>query len=132
MTTVSILRLYCDPDGESHFKTLQLKTEIQTLGSSLSLSAIAEAIPTTSLTIREVREEGTKPLVWHPNPHRRIEIFPAGLCEIEASDGDVRRFGPGHNLILLGEDVSGKGHLFRPISGPRITLFLDVPDDWQP
>ena len=127
---IVVARIYADEAGESHFEDVFLPTTVATFGSAGTLSAIAEAIPTTSITIREVREEGTIVGVWHTQPHRRLEMFPTGLCEIEASDGEVRRFGVGERLFLLGEDTHGKGHLFRPLAGPRTTIFMDLPPDW--
>jgi hypothetical protein len=132
MEPIRIVRIFSDADGESHFEDISLPTEIGTFGGAKSLSAIAEAIPASSMTIREVREEGPLEGVWHPTPARMLKIFPLGLCEIEASDGEIRQFGPDAHLILLGEDNTGRGHLFRPISGPRMTIFIDVSPDWNP
>jgi hypothetical protein len=127
-----LTRLYADEAGESHFEDVALTTDVGVFGSARSVSAIAAPIPSLMTTIREVREEGPLAGVWHPNPRRRLEFFPTGLCEIEASDGETRRFGAGERLFLLGEDTHGKGHLFRPLAGPRTTIFIDLPDDWQP
>jgi len=48
-----------------------------------------------------------------------------GEVEIQTSDGDIRRFGPGS--ILLAEDLSGKGHISRGVgSAKRETLFIPL------
>lgn len=41
-------------------------------------------------------------------------VVVSGEWEIQASDGQVRRFGP--NMVLLVEDTSGKGHRSRVVS----------------
>lgn len=48
---------------------------------------------------------------WHPSPCRQIVLCLAGEIEVEASDGEARRFGPG--ALALGEDTSGTGHRSR-------------------
>jgi len=49
-----------------------------------------------------------------------------GTVEVEASDGERRRFGPGD--VVLVEDVSGRGHVTHWVGdGPRLTLFLPLP-----
>jgi hypothetical protein len=47
------------------------------------------------------------------------------MLEVEASDGEKRRFGPG--TILLAEDVTGKGHTSRSLGGEeRLSLFIPL------
>ncbi len=51
-----------------------------------------------------------------------------GALEVEISNGSRRRIGPG-DLVFL-EDVTGKGHVTRPL-GPITNLFLHVPADFD-
>ena len=129
---ITVTRLFADSGGDSHFEELALAGEIVRFGSAQSVSAIVEGIPVESIMFREVLDEGNpaSPAIPHRAPHRQIEIILSGTCEIEASDGEIRQFGPGD--ILLEEDLTGKGHLFRPLSGPRRMVFIRVPLDWQP
>jgi quercetin dioxygenase-like cupin family protein len=60
----------------------------------------------------------------HPAPARQFLILLSGGVEVETSDGNVRRFGPG-DLGLL-EDTSGKGHRTRNI-GDGYAMFFVVP-----
>ena len=55
---------------------------------------------------------------WHPVPRRQINIVLSGEVEIEVSDGEKRRFGPGS--YLLGEDTAGKGHVTRVIGDEAV------------
>ena len=48
---------------------------------------------------------------WHNAPWRQYVVTLSGTWEIETSDGDIRRFGPGD--VLLAEDLTGKGHVNR-------------------
>jgi quercetin dioxygenase-like cupin family protein len=51
---------------------------------------------------------------WHPSSGRNIFFVLTGEWEIEASDGEVRRFAAGE--VLQVEDTSGRGHSSRVIS----------------
>jgi hypothetical protein len=51
-----------------------------------------------------------------PARDRRWLLVLTGVLDIEASDGEVRRFGPGS--ILLVEDTHGNGHRARVVGGP--------------
>jgi len=51
----------------------------------------------------------------------------AGEAEVEASDGEVRRIGPG--FILLADDLTGKGHITRGAgTADRLSLFIPLAD----
>jgi hypothetical protein len=41
----------------------------------------------------------------------------SGELEVEVSDGEIRRFGPGS--VILVEDTSGKGHVSRVVGEVR-------------
>ena len=45
-----------------------------------------------------------------------------GELEIEVSDGEVRRFGPG--TLVLGDDATGRGHHDRVISVDDVLILL--------
>ena len=107
----TILRVYTGDDGLSHFEevTLALKPFHDTEG------AYGESTPleaTTGITFR-VSPAGYF-LGWHNAPRRQYVITMSGMIEIEASDGTVKRLGPGG--ILLAEDLTGKGHTSRVVS----------------
>jgi hypothetical protein len=57
---------------------------------------------------------------WHPTPSRQIIFYLAGEIEAEASDGEMRRFGPGS--ITLVEDTTGKGHRSRVVGEDAVLL----------
>ena len=50
---------------------------------------------------------------WHPAPPKQYWLQFTGEIEVDASDGETKRFRPG-DVVLL-EDVDGKGHATRVV-----------------
>jgi len=111
------LRIYAGPDGESHFKDVPV--ELAPGGGGLDLSAM---IPAQGAIFG--RSPADLFVDWHHAPRRQFVITLAGEAEVEASDGEVRRIGPG--TVLLAEDLTGKGHITRG-TGVADRLSLIVP-----
>ena len=59
---------------------------------------------------------------WHLAPARQFMVLLSGALEVETSDGDVRRFGPG-DVVLL-EDTWGKGHKLRNLGDNFLHFFV--------
>ena len=112
-------RLYADEAGESHFEDVVVPGQVQ------GAVIVAEPIPLASMIMRDV--VGTGPdAVPHNAPRRQFIVHLEGAVEVEASDGERRRFGPGD--VVLVEDLEGRGHVTRWVGeGPRRTLFLPAP-----
>jgi hypothetical protein len=55
---------------------------------------------------------------WHPAPRRQFVLVLLGELEVEVSDGEVRRFGPGSFCLV--EDTTGTGHVSRVVSSTRM------------
>src|SRR5690242_7092538 len=103
------VRIYADSDGESHFEDVTLETTRGTSPVSDAIVDLADPIAAADVTFRRV-------VVDHPNephcaPRRQFVVALAGESEVEVSDGEVRRFGPGS--VVLVDDLSGKGHTTR-------------------
>jgi quercetin dioxygenase-like cupin family protein len=65
---------------------------------------------------------------WHPAPRRQVFVFLSGEIEVEASDGQRRRFLPGDCLLM--EDTTGKGHATRNVgTGEVLMAVTQLPDD---
>ena len=113
-------RIYSDEDGESHFEDLDIELETQPNG-----GAYSELHPATGVIFR--RTPADQYLDWHPAPRRQYVITLSGEAEVEASDGEIRRIGPG--TIMLADDTTGKGHITRGIGAEdRISLFIPLPE----
>ena len=113
-------RIYSDPNGESHFEDMDI-----TMTSHNDASDYSELYPASGVIFR--RSSSDQYIDWHHAPRRQFVITLSGEAEVEASDGEVRRIGPGS--IMLAEDVTGKGHITRGIgSQERLSIFIPVPD----
>lgn len=115
---MTYFRIYAGPDGESHFEDVDV--EMTAAGGQSDLSA---AIPATGIMFRRSRAD--QYIDWHPAPRRQFVITLAGEAEVEASDGEVRRIGPG--TVMLAEDTTGKGHITRGVgTAERVSLFVPL------
>jgi quercetin dioxygenase-like cupin family protein len=114
------VRLYADADGESHFE------DVSVPGEQDGDVVVAAPIPLRSMIMRAVLAPATDAL-RHNAPRRQFIVHLDGAVEVEASDGERRRFGPGD--VVLVEDVTGRGHITRWVGdGRRRVLFLPLPD----
>ena len=112
-------RIYADAAGESHLQDVEAEMK-----PADHASTISEMIAAKGVILRESRS-GEYFIDWHNAPRRQFVVNLTGEVEIETSDGDKRRFGPGS--ILLAEDVTGKGHISRGIgTDDRRTLFIPL------
>ena len=111
-------RIYAGPDGESHFEDVDVP-----LTAAPGQSQLSEAIPATGIIFRT--SSADQYIDWHPAPRRQFVITLAGEAEVEASDGEVRRIGPG--TVMLAEDTTGKGHITRGVgTQERLSLFVPL------
>jgi hypothetical protein len=117
------VRIYSDADGDTHFEDVApAQTQESYAAAEWQISA---PLPVSDLRFRRVTKE--YPPAAHVAPRRQLIVGLTGEVEIEVSDGEKRRFGPGS--VLLVEDVTGKGHTTRRIGDTiRETLFVSVPD----
>ena len=111
-------RVYADEQGESHFEDVEV-----------DMNEAVFAPPAPPLKLSEFMESSRFTFVsaepgwygdWHPAPARQFTLYLQGEIEAEASDGAVRRFGPGS--AVLAEDTSGKGHRSRVIGDREVVL----------
>ncbi len=112
------VRLYADAAGESHFEDRAAplaSVDFAPPAPPLDVSApeVASRFLFLSAPVGWVGE-------WHLVPQRQWMLYPAGEIEVEASDGEVRRFGPGS--VTLVEDTTGKGHRSRVVGGTAALL----------
>ena len=113
-------RIYADKDGESHMETVEVELHATNYAPPippLLLSSFARATQYGFLSAPPGYPGG-----WHPTPLRQLAIVGSGEWEIETSDGDIRRFGPGS--CVLAEDRTGKGHDSRQVAGRPVNLIL--------
>jgi hypothetical protein len=115
---MKIHNLYTDPNGESHFRDIEIDWVEERRGSKMS-----KKLPATGVIFRETQAEHN--VDWHPAPRRQYIINLDGGVQITASDGEARQIGAGE--VILVEDVRGKGHLSKSIGGQmRHSIFVPI------
>ena len=116
-------RIYSDEHGESHFEDVPQEMVTERYAGAEWL--ISQPLPARDVRFRRVTTEF--PDEPHVAPGRRRVVQLTGEVEVEVSDGETRRFGPGS--VVLVEDTTGKGHRTRPIGDTvRDTLFIALPE----
>lgn len=116
---MNYVRLFAGPDGQSHFEDVGVAMD--PTGSGVQLSA---PFPAREVIFRGVRTS-RDPAAPHVAPARQLVVHLEGEVDVQASDGEVRRFGPGS--VVLVEDTTGDGHITRPVGpGDRRTLFIPL------
>jgi hypothetical protein len=110
--------LYCDANGESHWRDVEIEWTEEGAGGKLSARQQAFGI-----IFRQTQAEHDRP--WHPAPRRQYIINLDAGVELTASDGESRKIGAGE--VILVEDVSGKGHLSKSINNQmRHSIFVPL------
>jgi len=113
-----IHNLYADDAGESHFRDIEVAW-----ASDLPIGKMSERLKATGVIFRET--SGDYDLDWHNAPRRQYIVNLDAGVEITASDGERRVIGAGE--VLLVEDVTGRGHLSKAVSGQiRHSIFIPI------
>jgi hypothetical protein len=115
---IHIHNLYCDANGQSHWRDLDVAWENEGPEGKTSARQVANGI-----IFRQTQAEHDRP--WHPAPRRQYIINLDAGVELTASDGESRKIGAGE--IVLVEDTSGKGHLSKSINNQmRHSIFVPI------
>lgn len=107
--------LYCDADGQSHFREIEIELSEPMLGGVLSKP---QAVST--LMFRQI-PSGVF-LDWHNPPRRLYAVYLDGRVQTTASDGEARVLGAGE--VMLVEDTTGKGHQAKTLEGAAFRAIL--------
>jgi hypothetical protein len=117
------VRIFTDHAGETHFEDVSLPTDLTASPVSSARAELAAPLAVVDAVFRRVVID--HPPEPHVAPRRQLVIHLAGEAEIEVSDGEVRRFGPGS--VVLVDDLTGKGHTTRRVGDlPRETLMVTL------
>ena len=110
--------MYCDANGESHWRDVEVEWIEER-----NFSKLSARLPASGIIFRET--SGDYDLSWHPAPRRQYIINLDGGVQITASDGQARTIGAGE--VVLVEDTTGKGHLSKSVGGKmRRSIFVPV------
>ncbi len=123
------VRVFADEGGESHFEDVDVPLvpfDYAPPAPPLHLSA-----PTPASAFMFLAAPADWDGDWHPALMRQMIFYLAGEVEAEASDGEVRRFGPGSATLV--EDTTGKGHRSRAVGGGNVLLaVVHLPNRGEP
>ncbi|MBC7779783.1 MAG: hypothetical protein H7125_06695 [Proteobacteria bacterium] len=124
-TATRIVRVYMGADQRSRFEDLRVPMGEFRLGTLFSYKSAM--LPVKGVVFRENPLEGSAD--FHNPPQRQFVVTLSGAVELRVGDGSVRVFGPGD--VLFAEDTHGEGHAARELLGPRRSLILPVPEDFD-
>ena len=106
-TPITIRRVYNDDKGDSHFEVMTLADKLET-------------VPLTAMrAINYTPAENN----WHNSPGHTFVINLEGDLEVETSDHEKHKVGPGDLVFLM--DATGKGHITRILT-PVKAIFIGV------
>jgi quercetin dioxygenase-like cupin family protein len=111
------LRIYSGPDGESHF------ADVEVPGNPVGHASQSDPFTATGVIFRHAPDPDFHD--WHNAPRRQFVVHLTGDTEVQTSDGEVRQIPAGS--VVLAEDVTGKGHTTRGLTGDRLMLFVPLP-----
>jgi uncharacterized cupin superfamily protein len=124
---ITYLRLYCTPDGNSHFQTV--------IGSLRKTDFAPPAQPlyagnnvAASMALFGGFDAGwgahdLESRLYHPTPAVQFLIILAGEFSITATDGETRKFRPGA-VLRLEDTAPCKGHITVVGDKPGLTMFV--------
>jgi hypothetical protein len=120
-------RIHASSDGHSHFEDVVMAGETRRSPVSDGVSEYGTPIAASAVVLRRV--VAAHPSGPHVSPRRQFIVNLTSSLEVETSDGEVRRFGPGSFLLL--EDTHGIGHVTREIDDgvERTSMFIELPDN---
>lgn len=116
-----IVRVFDGPDGKSRFEDLEVPEVPHKNGS------LTEKFPATMAAFRQA--PAAEPSAWKNSPRRQLVVCLWGTLEVTAGDGEKRVFKPGD--VLLAEDTTGQGHISHDMEGPRRSVWIALPDDFD-
>ena len=116
------LRIYADPDGESHFGEFDIATRLTPLFTNEAPFELSAQYPASSIRFVHL-PAGMREAGFHTPPGRLLAVWLDGTVEFETSDGEVRRLSAGKAVLV--EDTHGKGHISRhPPGGQNLILIM--------
>jgi uncharacterized cupin superfamily protein len=123
---MKVTEIFADDQGETHFRAVEIDFETRAFAPpSLPVKVSAEIPSTTSLFM-------IAPPGWdkeyHATPRKQFCIMLQGKLNVEATDGQSIKMGPGD--VLLVNDAESKGHL-STIQGDQNAVFIFVGFDGE-
>ena len=115
---MAFVRIYAGADAKSRFEDLEMPFQPSDLNAPGAFSITAVSAVFRRQPVGLVQD-------WHTAPRRQYVITLTGLVEVEAGNGEKRRFGPAD--VLLADDLIGGGHVTRVIgTEPRVSVLIPI------
>ena len=115
---MAFVRIYTGADGNSRFEELDMAFQPSDLNAPGSFSRKATSVNFRRQPVGLVQD-------WHTAPRRQYVITLTGMAELEAGNGEKRKFGPAD--VLLAGDLTGGGHVTRVVGNePRISVSIPL------
>jgi hypothetical protein len=118
------LRVYCTPDGESHFDEVEISTTALQVHPNAAAFEVSAKYAASGIRFTHI-PAGAGRVDWHTVPERVLTVRLDGSAEYQTSDGDERRV-PAGSFVLF-EDVNGKGHKSRHSPEEQTVLWISLP-----
>ena len=128
---MAFIHIYTGPDGEAHFKGLDLP-----LGLQNDVAHLGPYSPQVSQTPKYALPDKVKGVVFgyqtesvpgkHCTPQRHYSICLSGVGEIETGSGEVRHLHAGD--VLLDDNLTGSGHFARVAEAPWVWMAIMLAD----
>jgi hypothetical protein len=109
------VRIYADADGASHFADESVPFELKDYAPPAAPMSVSQLFGAQNLAF--ISSPAGYHGDWHPAPTRQFIFVLSGEIEVEVSDGETRRLGPG--AVCFVEDTAGRGHLTRVVGSER-------------
>ena len=118
---MKLTRMYLGEGGTSQFEDIEIALK------EFDVGAFSRRMRPDFISFR-ISEPG---LVndWHNAEAKTMIVVIQGSVQTEVSSGEVRRFDPGD--ICYAEDTEGPGHLTTDLEGPRLSMMVFLPDDFN-
>ncbi len=121
------LRLYCTPDGNSHFQSATGDLRKTDFAPPAAPLYIGDKFPAASAFFGGFDAgwgaNDVKTRLYHPAPAAQFIIVLGGVFSITATDGETRRFRPG-DVLRLEDTPPCKGHI--TVVGDKPGFFMFV------
>jgi quercetin dioxygenase-like cupin family protein len=116
--SISIVRVYADSLGESHFEDISWKMVESEFAPPAPPLLVSDFVDSSSFGFISAAPGWSGE--WHPTPKRQLIIYISGRIEATVSDGESRTFGSGDITLL--EDTAGVGHRSKVTGDEQVLL----------
>ena len=122
------LGIFATPDGESHFKEIELPTTKRAVHPDAAPFEVTASYPASRVRITHI-PAGMREVAWHTVPEPVLTVRLDGAVDYETSDGDVRHVEAGRFVLVA--DTHGKGHLSRHSRAAQTVIWISLPNGFD-